>query len=182
MHQLIKTPALAAMILSLTFTLGAGHALAEKPEWAGGGKHGHKDKDEKHGNKKGDRDDRKHASQDKQDKRERREVRVGGYFDDRDRRQVRVAYDDNYGRGGKGCPPGLAKKNNGCMPPGQAKKYNVGQPLPSDVVYYPLPPALIVKLPPVPAGHKYVRVAADILLIAVGTSMVVDAMTDLGRL
>jgi len=26
------------------------------------------------------------------------------------------------------CPPGLAKKDNGCMPPGQAKKlYNVGQ-------------------------------------------------------
>jgi hypothetical protein len=21
------------------------------------------------------------------------------------------------------CPPGLAKKDNGCMPPGQAKKY-----------------------------------------------------------
>ena len=26
------------------------------------------------------------------------------------------------------CPPGLAKKHNGCLPPGQAKKlYNVGQ-------------------------------------------------------
>ena len=26
------------------------------------------------------------------------------------------------------CPPGLAKRDNGCMPPGQAKKmYNVGQ-------------------------------------------------------
>jgi len=26
------------------------------------------------------------------------------------------------------CPPGLAKKDNGCLPPGQAKKaYNVGQ-------------------------------------------------------
>ncbi|MEO7551142.1 MAG: hypothetical protein ABIT09_08385 [Croceibacterium sp.] len=26
------------------------------------------------------------------------------------------------------CPPGLAKKNNGCLPPGQAKKlYSVGQ-------------------------------------------------------
>ena len=26
------------------------------------------------------------------------------------------------------CPPGLAKKRNGCLPPGQAKKlYNVGQ-------------------------------------------------------
>ena len=27
----------------------------------------------------------------------------------------------------QGCPPGLAKKRNGCLPPGQAKKlYNVG--------------------------------------------------------
>lgn len=31
-----------------------------------------------------------------------------------------------YGIGG--CPPGLAKKHNGCLPPGQAKKlFNVGQ-------------------------------------------------------
>ncbi len=31
------------------------------------------------------------------------------------------------------CPPGLAKKHNGCLPPGQAKKlYNVGQRLPYD--------------------------------------------------
>lgn len=29
------------------------------------------------------------------------------------------------------CPPGLAKKHNGCLPPGQAKKlYNIGQRLP----------------------------------------------------
>ncbi|WP_260482476.1 hypothetical protein [Sphingomicrobium flavum] len=27
-----------------------------------------------------------------------------------------------YGAQPKGCPPGLAKKNNGCLPPGQAKK------------------------------------------------------------
>ena len=34
-----------------------------------------------------------------------------------------------YGIGG--CPPGLAKKGNGCMPPGQAKKlYNIGQRFP----------------------------------------------------
>ncbi len=33
---------------------------------------------------------------------------------------------------------------------------------------------------PAPAGHRYVRVAADILLIAVGTSMVIDAIQDLG--
>jgi hypothetical protein len=32
-----------------------------------------------------------------------------------------------YGYGAAGCPPGLAKKNNGCLPPGQAKKlYGVG--------------------------------------------------------
>jgi hypothetical protein len=29
--------------------------------------------------------------------------------------------------GGGGCPPGLAKKNNGCMPPGQARKLYRGQ-------------------------------------------------------
>jgi hypothetical protein len=26
-----------------------------------------------------------------------------------------------------GCPPGLAKKNNGCLAPGQAKKLRIGQ-------------------------------------------------------
>ncbi|MEQ9239639.1 excinuclease ABC subunit A [Roseovarius indicus] len=31
--------------------------------------------------------------------------------------------------GAAGCPPGLAKKQNGCLPPGQAKKiYNNNQP------------------------------------------------------
>jgi len=35
------------------------------------------------------------------------------------------------GYGAGGCPPGLAKKHNGCLPPGQAKKlYNVGQRFP----------------------------------------------------
>ena len=44
---------------------------------------------------------------------------------------------DNHGRGSQygygagGCPPGLAKKNNGCMPPGQARKlYRTGQRFP----------------------------------------------------
>ena len=35
-----------------------------------------------------------------------------------------------------GCPPGLAKKNNGCLPPGQAKKlYNIGQRWPGNYGY-----------------------------------------------
>lgn len=38
-----------------------------------------------------------------------------------------------YGYGKGGCPPGLAKKNNGCMPPGKLKKlYNNGQHFPSN--------------------------------------------------
>jgi hypothetical protein len=33
-----------------------------------------------------------------------------------------------HGYGTAGCPPGLAKKGNGCLPPGQARKrFNVGQ-------------------------------------------------------
>ena len=37
----------------------------------------------------------------------------------------------DYGYGTGGCPPGLAKRNNGCMPPGQARKmYNIGQRYP----------------------------------------------------
>jgi hypothetical protein len=35
---------------------------------------------------------------------------------------------DAVGYGVGGCPPGLAKKNNGCLPPGQAKKlFRTGQ-------------------------------------------------------
>jgi hypothetical protein len=41
------------------------------------------------------------------------------------------SHDNDYDYEGGGCPPGLAKKNNGCLPPGQAKKlYNVGQRYP----------------------------------------------------
>lgn len=80
------------------------------------------------------------------------------------------------------CPPGLAKKNNGCMPPGQARQWAVGQPMPHELVYYSLPPAITVQLGVAPAGHRYVRVASDILLIAIGTGLVVDAIQDLGRL
>jgi Ni/Co efflux regulator RcnB len=82
-------------------------------------------------------------------------------------------------RSGK-CPPGLAKKNNGCLPPGQAKKWSRGQQLSRDVTYYRLPPDLLGHLVP-PAGTEFVRVAGDILLIAAGTGMVLDAVEDLMR-
>jgi Ni/Co efflux regulator RcnB len=100
-------------------------------------------------------------------------------FDEDRRAHARSYYEEEF-RGGH-CPPGLAKKHNGCMPPGQAKKWRMGQPLPREVVIYDVPPALVVRIGTPPPGYKYVRVASDILLIAVGTRMVADAITDLGR-
>jgi hypothetical protein len=100
---------------------------------------------------------------------------------DRDRGIVRDYYRNEYVRGN--CPPGLAKKNNGCLPPGQANKvWATGQPLPPGVVYYPLPGALLGQLTPLPAGYQYVQVANDILLMAVGTRMIVGALADLSSL
>ncbi|MGE4370375.1 MAG: hypothetical protein AB7E12_11915 [Burkholderiaceae bacterium] len=78
------------------------------------------------------------------------------------------------------CPPGLAKKNNGCMPPGQAKKWRIGYPLGRDVIFYDLPSAVLAELGYPPAGYRYVRVANDILMLAVGTGLVVDAIANLG--
>ena len=100
-------------------------------------------------------------------------------FGDRDRVVVRDYYADAE-RGGH-CPPGLAKKHNGCLPPGQAKKWAMGQPLPPSVIYAPVPAALVVQLTPPPAGYRYVQVAGDILMINAGTRMIVDAIQDLGR-
>jgi hypothetical protein len=97
---------------------------------------------------------------------------------DRDRNAVYSYYRTEYAAGN--CPPGLAKKGNGCLPPGQAKKmWAIGQPLPGGIVYYPLPPALLGQLSPLPAGYQYVRVANDILLMAMGTRMIAAAIADL---
>lgn len=49
------------------------------------------------------------------------------------------------------------------------------------MVYYEVPPAMVVQLGKPPAGYRYIRVAGDILMMAVGTALVVDAIQDLGR-
>ncbi|MBW0144435.1 hypothetical protein [Sphingomicrobium clamense] len=42
-------------------------------------------------------------------------------------------YGSNYGQQARHCPPGLAKKNPQCMPPGQYKKlYDVGHRFPTN--------------------------------------------------
>ena len=105
-------------------------------------------------------------------------VQVTVTFGDRDRDEARAYFSQKYGRGN--CPPGLAKKNNGCLPPGQAKKrYQVGQPLPRGVVYVEAPPELVVRLSPAPSGYKYVVVDGDLVKLALGTMLVVDAIDGL---
>jgi len=144
-----------ALVFMLIGILAAGPVLAEKPPWAGGGK-GEKQKP--------------------QAARERHEGKR--YFTEQQRAYINDYYAKQYGRKGH-CPPGLAKKQNGCMPPGQAKKWRIGQPLPRDVVFYNLPPNILGQLGPPPSRHRFVRVAQDILLIATGTGMVVDAIDNL---
>ena len=78
------------------------------------------------------------------------------------------------------CPPGLAKKGNGCLPPGQAKKlWVVGQPLPPAVMYEPVPRAVVQQLAPVPPGYDYVRVDNDVLLMDMTNRMVADVVNDI---
>ena len=171
----------SARVLALLVAamLTASPALADPPEGKGKGKgKGHDRADSSEQRRDRSRDD----DRDRRDHRDGRESssRHGTHFKDPHRAHVRDYYTHEHGRGF--CPPGLAKKNNGCMPPGQAKKWHVGSPLPREVVFYELPPQLVIKIGLPPAGHRYVRVAADVLLIAVGTGMVIDAIQDLGRL
>lgn len=101
-------------------------------------------------------------------------------FGDRDREAVHTYWTETYGR--DKCPPGLAKKGNGCLPPGQAKKrYVVGQRLPPAIVIQPLPRPLVTRLGPAPAGYDYGVVDGDVVKLAVGTRMVVDAISALLR-
>lgn len=169
-----------ALGLLVAGLLAAAGAMAEKPEWAGtkSGKPGQSEKQVRPGQpKQGKAQVRPDQAP---DARGAPAVRVGGYFGDTQRTVVSNYYGEQF-RIGR-CPPGLAKKNNGCMPPGQVRKWTVGQPLPRDIIYYSVPPALVVQLGVPPAGHRYVRVGADILLIAIGTAMVIDGLQDLGRM
>jgi hypothetical protein len=96
-------------------------------------------------------------------------------FDRGERDAVRGYWGEHGGR--RGCPPGLAKKHNGCLPPGQAKKrYAVGRPLPPGVVVYPLPRALEIRIGLPPPGYRYGIVDGDVVKLGVGTMLVVDAI------
>lgn len=59
------------------------------------------------------------------------------------------------------------------LPPGIAKNYARGKPLPPGIAKKVLPADLLARLP-VRAGYEYVRVGQDVVLIETATHVVVD--------
>jgi len=163
-----------ALALVISAILAAGPVMADKPSRDGAGKGGKGERMDRRDEQRGERRDDGVKS-----RRDGPSAGKRSHFEDRHRAVVREYYVEQI-RAGR-CPPGLAKKHNGCMPPGQAKTWQLGRPLPRHVIYYDVPQPLVVQIGVPPSGYRYVRVATDILMIAIGTGMVVDAIQDLGR-
>lgn len=172
-----KLFSLLSAALTVMF-LSASGAYAEKPEKGEkgqGNSHASKHrefkddsqrKSQKHGNDRNDRDERKRLDSG-------RETLSFG-FGTEDIRTVRNYYGAAAEKGK--CPPGLAKKGNGCQPPGLAKQWSKGRALGGDVRFYDIPDDLRARLPIPPIDHRYVQVGSDLLLIAAGSRVVVDAI------
>jgi hypothetical protein len=118
------------------------------------------------------------AQKPKKQKGKSQETHVTVVFIDTQREAARTYFVQQHGRGH--CPPGLAKKNNGCLPPGQAKKrYVIGHSLPHGIVIGALPRELSIRIGPAPAGYRYGILDGDLVKLAVGTMLVVDAIEGL---
>ncbi len=140
----------------LTASLQVNNAVAEK-----GGK-GH-DKGNKHHEEHNDHHDGGRGDNDE---------RYYKRFGNSDRVVITRYLTESYH---SGCPRGLAKKHNGCRPPGHDKHYHVGHRYEGE--WEPLPESIIYQLRPAPHGHRYVKVDEDVLLMAEGSKMVIDAIT-----
>jgi hypothetical protein len=98
-----------------------------------------------------------------------------------EKRLIRSYYTDRYhayvyqgGNKKKQIPPGIAKK--GWLPPGIYKQLVAGQRVPGDVVLYPLPDDLRLRLPDRP-GYEYRIVDNKVLLIRSATNLILDMLT-----
>ncbi|HAV73818.1 MAG: hypothetical protein CMN89_01215 [Sutterellaceae bacterium] len=163
-------------VASTALLIASGSAYAEKPEKGNGNQGKNKEQSEQRGQK----ENRKGGGNEKGNRVDGgRDSGQGGVsvsfnFGGAETRIVRDYYGGQVAKGK--CPPGLAKKGNGCQPPGQAKQWQKGRALGSDVRYYDIPNELRIRLPAPPLNHKYVQLGTDLLLIAVGTAIVVDAI------
>lgn len=168
-----------AAALIATGTVISRQAYADPPPWAGGERPA-----------QGDRYDSRYDRHSPEYRRYSRDRPPGGdyryggpaidfRFDDHARGVIYGYYGERFRRGD--CPAGLARKHQACVPPGPDRLWQRGYPLPPGIAYYGLPPPLLGRLPPPPSGYRYVRIGADILLIAIGSALVLDAIEDIGR-
>lgn len=165
----------SALALAIAGLLASGPAFADNDNKGNKGNKGGKGHSQQHPGG----DDRKADHKDGHGNGDKRGEWRDHRFQDNHRLAARDYYDRNY-RGSR-CPPGLAKKNNGCVPPGHARKWQQGQSLPRTVTYYSVPRPLVLQLGQPPAGYRYVRVSSDILLMELATRIIVDSILDLGR-
>lgn len=157
-------------VVVATLLIASGSVYADKPEKGNG--NGNQGKNKEQNQNRGQKD---YRDQDRgRDGGSNVNTSISFNFGSSETRLVRDYYGGQVKKGK--CPPGLAKKGNGCQPPGQAKQWQKGRSLGSDVRYYDIPNELRIRLPAPPLNHKYVQLGTDLLLIAVGTAIVVDAI------
>ncbi len=166
-----------AIRLVLVSALCAGLA---SPAWADNDKNKGKGNDNDRGQSQGNRGDKGNDNRGN-DRATVSQTPTRVVVTDRDRTTVYTYYRTEFTSGN--CPPGLAKKNNGCLQPGQAKKlWSVGQPLPPTMVYHQLPQPLMMQLAPPPPGYDYVRIDDDIVLMNRDPRLVSEIISNLGQL
>jgi hypothetical protein len=80
-----------------------------------------------------------------------------------------------YGRGK--CPPGLAKKEDGCLPRGAPRKrYMVGLALPPSTVIAPVPLDLTGRVGTPAVGYRYGMIDGDLVKLDLARGIVLDAI------
>lgn len=146
------------LVLALFAALASAPALADKGKGGGNDKHG----------RGGD-----HVRVDRDHDGKRHHAR----HDDDRRHHARS--------GSRNCPPGLDKKDNGCRPPGLAKRDDdhrhrlaVGSRIPPGAVYV-VPQPVLTTLPPPPLGYRYAVVNQQVVLVSERSDIVVEIIRSL---
>ena len=169
-HRIVALAIVSLLVAGPALSKGKGDDDNEHGNGSGHGKHAQKFEEKQ--------DKREAKEYKKAEKRERKDIQAGTYFNDRQRTVVREYYVQNYSNSQR-CPPGLAKKNNGCFPPGQTRHWVLGQPIPRGVTVYQVPQPVILQLPPAPYGYRYARIGGDIVLVQQQNNLIVDIIQGL---
>jgi len=74
------------------------------------------------------------------------------------------------------CPPGLAKKQDGCQPPGEARRNaSAARPPSTNMSIQPLPRTLLERLTLAPNGYAYGYSNGSVVLYSTGSRIVADS-------